>query len=82
MASSLPLVVTDIGGNREAVKNETNGYLVNVGDIDNIAKKLNILISDKKKRQEFGRKSYKIISDNFLLEKQINEYDSLYKKVF
>ena len=48
MASSLPLVVTDIGGNREAVKNETNGYLVNVGDIDNIAKKLNILISDKK----------------------------------
>ena len=32
MASSPPLVVTDIGGNR-GIKNKTNGYLVNVGDI-------------------------------------------------
>ena len=65
MASSLPLVVTDIGGNREAVKNETNGYLVNVGDIDNIAKKLNILISDKKKRQEFGKNHIKLFLITF-----------------
>jgi glycosyltransferase involved in cell wall biosynthesis len=51
MACSLALVVTEISGNVEWIKDGVNGLLVSVGDSEGLAEKILLLASDYKLRR-------------------------------
>jgi len=47
MAARLPVVITRVGGNVEVVKDGESGFLYNLGDMDDLKKKIKLLLSDK-----------------------------------
>jgi len=81
MASGLPLVVTDVGGNKELVVNEQCGYLVPPNEPDLFAEKMQQIIDDDSKRKEFSLKAKKIAQEKFSINTMINKYIDIYRKM-
>ena len=81
MATGLPTVVTDVGGNRELVNNEENGYIVPENRPDLLSEKMQIIINDEKIRKEFGEKAKSIIRNKFSTTNMIHNYINLYRKM-
>jgi len=79
MAAGLPLVVTDVGGNKEAVLDGENGFVVPAGDPASLGKAIARLAGDADMRESFGQKSRHRIEKNFSLERCANDYAALYQ---
>jgi len=60
MASGLPCVVADAAGSKSLVKNGINGYKAEVTDFGNFRDKVDILVSNRQKREEMGKNSLEI----------------------
>lgn len=54
MASGLPIVTTDGGGNRDLIREGYNGYLIQERNINLFTDKLKLLINDTEQRKEIG----------------------------
>lgn len=80
LASGLPIVATDTGGTKELVKDGENGMIIKMKDADDIAQKIEKMITDEKLRNEMGRKSREL-AENMSWEKVAKEYYSLYLKI-
>jgi glycosyltransferase involved in cell wall biosynthesis len=66
--NKLPIVATNIGAIPDFVKDGENGYLVDPGDVDELARHLDILLSDPALCTEFGQKGYKLATANYSWE--------------
>lgn len=80
MFASLPIIATDVGGLRELVQEEKNGFLVDSNNQNELVKKTGYFIDNPTKRREMGKESLKIAKENFTLDKMIRSYENLYKK--
>lgn len=70
MASRLPVVATDRGGNAEVVSNFTNGILVSEYRSHNaIAKAIRLLLDDPKKAEEMGKAGLELVMANHSWER-------------
>lgn len=76
MGYALPVVGTKIGAVPEYIQEGVNGYLIDVDDIDGLAEKLTMLVSDPKICLEFGNNSYIRYKELFSLEKVSNQIRS------
>lgn len=47
MACGIPVISTKCGGPEEIILNEVDGYLVNIRDVGDIVKKINLILSDE-----------------------------------
>jgi glycosyltransferase involved in cell wall biosynthesis len=63
MACGLSVIVTDIPGNREWVKDGENGYLVPVKDHVALAEKIKILLAEKSLQDKMRMKNIKLIEE-------------------
>jgi len=68
MRYKLPIVATNIGAIPDLVKEGVNGYLVQPGDIDPLAKALIDLLAQPDKCQAFGLKGYQIATEKYTWE--------------
>jgi len=80
MAAGLPMIVTDVGGNKEAVLHNETGIVISPNNPQEIAEALFALI-DINKRLEFGIAGKNRIQENFYLERCINEYNKIYNEL-
>jgi glycosyltransferase involved in cell wall biosynthesis len=78
MAAALPVIASDVGGNRELVKNELSGYLVNSFDLEEISGKMKLLASSPALSRKMGLNGRSDIERNFSLEKMYSKYLKLY----
>lgn len=78
MASPLPCIVTDVGGNHELIAEGKNGYLVQVDDSQGLAKHLETLCSNARLRETFAQASLNKIHETFSREKNFLHYLQLY----
>lgn len=78
MYSNLPIIVTNCRGNRDLVKNNINGYIVNQNDSKTFNKKIEKLYKDKEIYNKFSKNSKELIND-YLLENIIEEMKNIYK---
>lgn len=78
MCMGLPLVASNVGGVCELIEDNNNGFLVS-NDEKEIIYKLNILIEDNKKREEYGRNGRVIFESKFELGNMIEKHRELYK---
>jgi glycosyltransferase involved in cell wall biosynthesis len=79
MAAGLPMTVTNVGGNTEAIQHETTGLIVPPNDPDQLAQALIRLASDPDLRGRLGKAARERIFNNFTLDRCVDAYDALYR---
>lgn len=80
MACHLPVVATDVGGNRTLVElEETSGYIVPYGDIDSFSTSLQKLIENKTLRMKYGEAAFQKSQGTFSLEQSIKQTFNTYQ---
>lgn len=81
MASGLPLIATDTGGNPELVQPGVNGALVKVGDVDGLAAVLKSYLCDGELRANQGRMSRALARSRFDLAIMAERYSRMYDEL-
>ncbi|MBB6285317.1 glycosyltransferase family 4 protein [Geobacillus subterraneus] len=84
MAFSKPVVATNVLGTRELVIHNETGYLVEYKNVRELAFYLNLMLTDEKKRIEFGIKGRKRVEKYFteevVVDRIVRMYNELLKK--
>ncbi|PHQ79420.1 MAG: glycosyl transferase [Coxiella sp. (in: Bacteria)] len=81
MASSVPMVVTNVGGNAEAVMDQVCGYVVPARDPGALGEALLTLALNKEIRRQFGAAARQRVETQFSLGACIEQYDVLYQSI-
>ncbi len=78
MVAGLPMIVTHVGGNPEAVIHEETGKVVPARSPEDLASALIELIDSKDLREKFGQASKSRAESQFSMAECIARYDALY----
>jgi colanic acid/amylovoran biosynthesis glycosyltransferase len=78
MASSLPIVATDIAGIPEIVRQNENGILVPEKDPVQLADAIRAMAGDAALRERFGRASRRIAQEKFALSNTVGQLKDLF----
>lgn len=78
MAAGLPVVTTDVGGNKELVINGATGFLCTDNDAKSLADKVISLMNDKSEAIRMGNNGRKRIINGFGIEKMVKETENIY----
>ena len=79
MASSKPVVATDVGGVKDIVKDGVSGRLVASGDINGFAKAVSGLLNDSSERIKMGAGGKEFVKANYNKDRLIENTKNLYK---
>ncbi|WP_438317024.1 glycosyltransferase [Candidatus Caldatribacterium sp. SIUC1] len=81
-ATGLPIVATDVGGNREIVLEGETGFLVPPRNPEALAVAMARLMDlPEGKRLEMGRKAREHVTEHFSLEKVVDLWEALYEEL-
>ncbi|MBQ3032234.1 MAG: glycosyltransferase [Anaerotignum sp.] len=78
MIAGIPAVGTDSGGVAEVIKHGENGFLVPIGDADQLAERIEELLADDAKRKAFGEHAKKHAESMFMADKMTKRIEKLY----
>ena len=81
MATGLPLIVTDIGGNKEAIAHGENGFVIAARDAEKLRAHLTDLYLNPELRQRMGAASRERVLQCFSLKQMLNRHESLYREM-
>lgn len=81
MSCGKPVVCTNVGGNPEIVENGRSGFLIEVGDIDELAGNLCRLLDESELTEDMGRNALARVQSKYSVEKMVNEHMELYAKL-
>lgn len=79
MAARLPMIVTNVGGNAEAVVHEKTGLVVAPGHPQAFADALERLAQNPSLRASMGEAGFQRASENFQLDQSVAAYDQFYR---
>jgi len=86
MAVGLPLIVTNVGGLPELIRNGQSGLIVPPAEPLQLAKKIMNVFNNPDKLKKMGKESRRIFEEKFRSEKMVKKLENLYleiiKKVF
>jgi sugar transferase (PEP-CTERM/EpsH1 system associated) len=81
MASGLPVIATNVGGNSELVVDSETGMLVPPSDPPNMAHAIRSYLSDPAKLARHGKAGRKRVEEKFSMDKMVEGYLSVYDEV-
>jgi glycosyltransferase involved in cell wall biosynthesis len=81
MSVGLPVVVSDIPGNRQLVNQDVHGFLAPVKDEEALAACLRRLFADASLRARMGREARRRIVENYSTDHVAQRYESLLEEV-
>lgn len=81
MAAGVPVVATDIAGNRDLVVPDETGYLVPVGDRAALARQANKLLDDAELARRLGEAGRQRVLNEFTVERMVERHAQLYREV-
>lgn len=81
MASGLPVIATDVGGNGELVDAGRTGELVPVGGITAMAQSIVAYARDREKARNAGRAGRESVERQFSLTTMVQQYQGLYDRL-
>jgi len=73
MAMGVPMVVTDVGGLKEAIIDGETGYVVQPGDTEGLSRSIERILEDRIKLANLGKNALKKACKDFTREKMINQ---------
>jgi L-malate glycosyltransferase len=81
MACGVPCIGTNTGGIPEVITDGENGYVCELGDIEEIANKAIQLLSDSSLYQNYVSNAVRTAKEKFSAEKIVSEYEEVYNQV-
>lgn len=80
MAAKVPVVGTTVGGIPEIVRNGETGFLIPPNCPEKLADVIIKILKDGKKIEDIVDKAYKFVSENFTIDKMIEDLETVYGK--
>ena len=81
MACGVPCIGTNVGGIPEVILDGENGYVCELGNINEIAEKGIHLLSNENLHQQFSQNGIAMVNENFRGEKIVQEYEDIYYRL-
>ena len=78
MATGLPIVASNVGGNPELIRHGENGLLFDVHDLNDFVSQLTRLMKDEKLREKYGQNARRSAVRDFSLQTMISAYSEFY----
>jgi len=80
MACKIPIIASNVGGNKELILDNQNGFLINPKSVDELIRKITIILEDNLLAKKFGEKSFELIK-NYEWSKIGQKYLKLYQSL-
>ena len=81
MASAKPVIVSNIPGVRELIEDGKEGFHVEPMNAEDLAEKINLLLSDPALRKDMGRNGRKKVEKEFTWDTVVGQIEDVYKEV-
>lgn len=81
MSAGIPVVASDIPGNRDLVVPEETGYLVDLGDRGSFAQRAQLLLSEPELAKKLGAAGKVRVLNEFSVEKMVDRHAALYEQL-
>lgn len=81
MSCGLPVVVSDIPGNRDVIEDSENGLRFTVDDAGALAEKLSVLLEQQQLRRRLGLAAFRTVDREYSLDRVAERYASLYQEL-
>lgn len=81
MSTGLPVVVTDVGGNREIVNDGETGYLVPLNKLSTYPSRVGNLISNRSLRDALSLRARERVTRDFSMDVMIANYQKVYTEL-
>jgi glycosyltransferase involved in cell wall biosynthesis len=81
MAASVPIVATDVGGVREAVRPHDEGVLVRARDTGALGRAITTLLDDSLARQRLAAAAHRRVIERFDTEQMVRGIHGVYREV-
>ena len=78
MAMSLPVIGSNVGGIPELIEDRVSGFLVQPGDIDQLASIIDSLATEQDLREGMGKQGRRVFEERFTLTRMIKQIEVLY----
>jgi L-malate glycosyltransferase len=79
MAAGLPIIATDVGGNKDLVEDGVNGYLVPSENEELLSRSMDAMSADRPLAKIFGARSLEKARLHFSLEATVKSYVGIYE---
>jgi glycosyltransferase involved in cell wall biosynthesis len=80
-ACGLPVVAFDVCSNEEIIKDKSTGFLVRLGNLEDMVDKVISLLDNEDARKKMGELGIKNIGDNFLWDDKAKEYIRIFERI-
>ena len=81
MASGLPAVATEVGGNSEVIKSGVNGFLTPPGDLYELVRQVEALLRDGELASRMGAAARQQVERTFSARSFVAQHQALYREV-
>jgi glycosyltransferase involved in cell wall biosynthesis len=81
LAVGTPVVISDVSGISEVIVHGENGLLYEYGNLDELEKKLMLLIENPKIRKKLTKNALQTIRNKFSADKMIDDLESFYRRM-
>jgi L-malate glycosyltransferase len=78
MACGVPCIGTNVGGMPEVIDHGVNGFICEVGDIEDISNKALAILNDKNLHQQFSNQSIETAKSKFKADHIVEQYEQIY----
>lgn len=79
-AAKLPVVVTNVGDNKEYVHNDVNGYIVPARDADSLANNILKILDNHSHAEKMGISGYNLVKQKYSWQNTAEKIYQVYKK--
>lgn len=81
MFNAMPIIGSDTTGINDVIVDRENGLLFNLGDSDDLAKKIKTLVEDKELARDIGVGARKTFGEKFDFKAVLSAYTDIYKRI-
>jgi glycosyltransferase involved in cell wall biosynthesis len=78
MAAKKPVIGTNVGGVRDIIKNDFNGYCFNIKNKNKMINQIDNLLNNKKERIRLGNNGYNFVKKNHSYLSLVNNTEKIY----
>jgi glycosyltransferase involved in cell wall biosynthesis len=81
MGCAKPMIVTDMGGMPEVIRDEINGFVIKVKDFETLASRIENLLANKRISERLGRTGRQMVTTHYTKEIMTKSHLDVYEEV-